>query len=188
VRQRRALALVAAMWRARDEVARRRDSAPGRVLPDTAIVAAALAMPASAEELAAVKGFGGRGARRSMAAWWGAVEEARALPDDALPASSLSAEGPPPARAWPDRDPAAAARLAAARAAMADVAAAHDLPVENLLSPDTLRRLCWTPPAVVDVDAVAAAFTAAGARPWQVGLTAAPVAQALVAGASAAST
>jgi ribonuclease D len=43
VRKRRQLAVVRALWERRDEVAQRRDIAPGRVLPDTAIVGAALA-------------------------------------------------------------------------------------------------------------------------------------------------
>ncbi len=181
VRPRRSLAVVEAMWWARDDVARRRDSAPGRVLPDTAIIEAALAMPSSADELAAVKGFAGRGARRSLPQWWAAVHKGRTLPDDELPLPSLPSDGPPPARAWPDRDPAAAARLAAARATMGALAAEHDLPVENLLSPDTLRRLCWTPPDPPDEAAVATFFAAAGARRWQVELAAAPVAEALAA-------
>jgi ribonuclease D len=41
--------------------------------------------------------------------------------------------------------------------------------VENLLQPDLLRRLCWTPPAD---GGVADAMRAGGARPWQVELLA----------------
>ncbi|WP_448629307.1 hypothetical protein [Cellulomonas soli] len=54
-------------------------------------------------------------------------------------------DAPPPPRAWADRDPAAAARLAAAREAVAALSAEHTVPVENLLQPDLLRRLCWSP-------------------------------------------
>jgi ribonuclease D len=45
------------------------------------------------------------------------------------------------------------------------------VPVENLLSPDLVRRLMWTPPEPRDADAVAAALRAGGAREWQVELT-----------------
>ena len=76
--------------------------------------------------------------------------------------------GPPPPRAWADKDPAAAARLSAARAAVSALAESLNMPQENLITPDTVRRVCWEPPAVVDAESVAAALAGHGARPWQV--------------------
>ena len=77
--------------------------------------------------------------------------------------------------------PAAAARLAAARGAVTALAEENRLPVENLLSPDALRRLSWDPPrprgGQSDEQAVAQALADYGARPWQIELTAGPVAQ-----------
>jgi ribonuclease D len=61
------------------------------------------------------------------------------------------------------------------------LAEARNLPVENLLSPDALRRLSWDPPRPADPDTVALALAGYGARPWQIELTAAPVAEALTA-------
>ncbi|MBX9244888.1 ribonuclease D, partial [Actinotalea ferrariae] len=86
---------------------------------------------------------------------------------------------PPPPRAWPDRDPAAAARLAAARAVVTALAEEHQVPVENLLQPDLLRRLCWTPPGP-DEASVEQFLADGGARPWQVGLVTAPLSAAFV--------
>jgi ribonuclease D len=60
-----------------------------------------------------------------------------------------------------------------------ELAEQHDLPQENLLSPDAVRRLAWDPPDRVTPETVAAALTASGARPWQVGLTARALAEAL---------
>ncbi|MFP8964619.1 ribonuclease D, partial [Streptomyces nanhaiensis] len=80
--------------------------------------------------------------------------------------------GPPPPRAWADKDPVAAARLAAARAAVTARAEELNLPQENLLSPDTVRRLCWEPPGEASEAAVARALGALGARRWQVEQTA----------------
>jgi len=80
---------------------------------------------------------------------------------------------------WPDRDPAAAARLARAREAVGLVAAEHALPVENLLSPDAVRRLCWSPPEPADEAAVRSFLVERGARSWQVDLTAPALAGAL---------
>ncbi|HEY9410049.1 MAG TPA: HRDC domain-containing protein [Jiangellaceae bacterium] len=178
VRDRRKLATVRSLWYARDELARRRDISPGRVLPDAAIVEAALALPSTRDALAEMPVFRGRSQRRETSRWFGAIDEARNLPDVELPTLTARYDGPPPARAWASREPEAAARLAAARAAVAEVAEAHTLPVENLLAPETLRRVAWTPPEVADEESVADAFRARGAREWQIRLTAGPVAAA----------
>jgi ribonuclease D len=172
VRNRRGLAAVRQLWLARDEIARERDLSPGRVLPDAAIVEAAVSLPATSTALSALSGFSGRGARRYLRQWAAAVAEARALVDADLPPQNLPSDGPPPARVWGDRDPAAAARLAACRAGVTAIAAASTLPVENLLSPDTVRRLAWTPPEPLTEAEVTDALRAYGARPWQIGLTA----------------
>ena len=47
------------------------------------------------------------------------------------------------------------------------------MPVENLLTPDHLRRLAWRPPSVIDLDTVTAALRELGAREWQIQQTAA---------------
>lgn len=185
LRQRRQLATVRSLWEARDALARRMDVSPGRVLPDAAIVEAAAAQPPSAEALGALPGFSGRGQRRRIATWWKAVDAARQLPDAALPPPAPRADGPPPARAWRDRDPDAAARLDACRGALRDVADQHGLPVENLLSPDAVRRLAWQPPDPLDAGVVARFLTERGARVWQVELTAALLADALAAAIAA---
>ena len=169
IRRPRQLAVVRSLWYRRDEIARRRDISPGRILPDSAIVgAAAAAVGPEPALLSTLPTFHGRGARRHLADWQAAVDEALALPDAALPPTSLPSDGPPPPRSWADRDPDAAARLAAARAGLADLAAAHHIPVENLVAPDLVRRLAWTPPPVADSDGVSTALRAGGARPWQV--------------------
>jgi ribonuclease D len=87
--------------------------------------------------------------------------------------------GPPPAKAWADKDPVAAARLAAARSAVEAIAEQHRLPVENLLAPDAVRRLCWEPPLDIDADGVASALREYAAREWQIGLTAAALTDAI---------
>jgi ribonuclease D len=180
IRSPRGLAVVRALWTARDEDARRRDISPGRVLPDAAILAAATAQPRTLEDLVALKPFAGKGTRRRAAQWFTAVEQALSLPDSALPPlRGTGPAGPPPPRAWADRDPAAAARLAAARALVTRLSEELSVPAENLLQPDLLRRTCWTPPRTLTVEAVEAALVAGGARRWQVELIAAPLTQAL---------
>ncbi|MFH0250392.1 HRDC domain-containing protein [Streptomyces fenghuangensis] len=172
VRRRRQMAAVRELWTARDQVARRRDVSPGKVLTDAAVVEAALAMPATVQALAALPGFGHRMGRRQLEQWLAAVQRARALPESELPQPALTPAGPPPPRAWADKDPVAAARLAAARAAVTARAEELNLPQENLLAPDTVRRLCWEPPGEASEPAVAQALRDLGARQWQVEQTA----------------
>jgi ribonuclease D len=180
VRKRRQLAVVRSLWERRDEVARRRDIAPGRVVPDSAIVAAALAQPRTEDDLVALPVWGGRSMRRQTGQWLPAIIAALELPDGELPDPKTPHEGPPPARSWPDREPLAAARLSACRASVGEVADRIGMPVENLLAPDTVRRLCWSPPAdPPDLDAVAEFLRGHGARGWQVQLTAAALADAI---------
>jgi ribonuclease D len=166
VRGARSLARVRAVWNARDRVAARRDSAPGRVLPDTAIIAAAEADPATERDLLGLPGFGGRSVRRLAPVWLDALAEARGLSDRDLP-QTPAADGPPPPHRWAERDPVAAARLARCREVVTRLAAAHTLPPENLVSPDSVRRLAWTPPEKLDPETVDEALAGTGVRTWQ---------------------
>ena len=178
IRKARPLATVRALWEARDKLAAERDIAPGRVLPDAAIVDAAVTAPSSAQELAAMPVFRGRSQRRLTNYWYTAIAGAAALDVSELPLPSAPTDGPPAVARWNDRDPDAAARLAAARAALAEVCEQWTVPVENLLQPDLLRRLCWSPPADGDV---AGALHKGGAREWQIELLATRLEAALAA-------
>jgi ribonuclease D len=116
LRQPRQLAAVRALWEARDSRARARDIAPGRVLPDKSIVAAAQAAPADRNALLALPVYSGPRMRRSVDVWWRALAEAAALPDSRLPRMAPAAgDGPPHPSRWADRDPVAAGRLARGR-------------------------------------------------------------------------
>jgi ribonuclease D len=172
LRRPRQLATVREMWLARDEIARSRDIAPGRILPDRAIVDAAAKQPESVADLTKLPVFAGRANRAIATTWFAALQHAAALAEDELPPAHLRTGEPPPTRVWADREPAAAGRFGLARPAMLALAAELRLPVENLLSPDLVRRLCWSPPAEHDRARVGAWLTEHGARPWQVQLTA----------------
>jgi len=178
VRGRRGLAVARALWTAREEYAREQDVSPGRLVPDRALVAAVLADPASKQELSKVKEFTGRASRSQLDRWWAAIEAGRA--ETALPPERVPGDSMPPPRAWADRNPAADARLKAARPEVERVAEELGMPTENLLTPDSLRRLAWTPPEPLDVAAVSAALAGLGARPWQIERTAQVITDAFV--------
>lgn len=170
VRDPRTLAAVRELWTARDQVARRRDIAPGRILPDSAIIQAATVNPDSVEKLTALPVFGGPKQRRSAQMWLEALARARVTTD--LPSTSEPSNGPPPASRWARRKPEAAARLDAARSGLTELAQRISVPAENLLSPDTVRRLCWDWEGVDDTAAAVDGFLReSSARQWQRELT-----------------
>jgi ribonuclease D len=171
LRSRRQLGMLRALWQARDDMARRRDVAPGRVLPDSAMVSAVQADPRNEGALLELPVFRGRANRKLVAHWFGAIVRGRELPESELPLHSRSGDGPPPVNRWADRDPAAATRLQAARAGLAELSEKHSVPVENILSPDLVRRLMWSPPEPPDAATVADTLRAGGARAWQIELT-----------------
>ncbi len=166
LRDRRHLAAVRQLWLEREDLARRRDVAPGRLIPDSAVVAAAKAMPSTVPQLLATKGFHGRAAQKEAPRWLRCISEARNLTE--LPPLHISTNAPPPPRIWTEKDPDAAARLQTARPRVANRAEKLGMPVENLLTPDYLRRIAWRPPEEISLDTVSAALADLGARPWQV--------------------
>lgn len=170
LRDRRQLAAVRALWTEREALAANRDVAPGRLIPDAALIAAAKAMPATVPQLLKTPGFHGRAAAKEAPRWLRCLQEARY--DDDLPPLHIPTSAPPPARTWADKDENAARRLNTAKPRIARRAEELDMPVENLLTPDTLRRVSWRPPADLGPESIAQALASLGARPWQVRQTA----------------
>ena len=178
IRNREGLAAVRELWTARDRIARSRDIAPGRILPDSAIIAAAAAYPATVEELLALPVFGGQKQRRTAGVWLDALAAARSSDDPPDTAEQLA--GPPPAVRWAKRKPEAAARLEAARSALAEVSRKVTVPTENLVSPELVRRLCWEWTPTGEADAAVDGFLREGAaRSWQRSLVVPALARAL---------
>ncbi len=178
IRSTRNLAVARELWNARDDYAREIDTAPGRLVPDTALVAAARTLPESKRALAALKEFTGRASRSQLDRWWAAI--GAGLESDDLPALRHSTDTLPPARAWAEKNVEADRRLKAARAAMSAISDEKAIPLENLLTPELLRRLAWSPPEPVETHTIAASLESLGARPWQIDATAQSIAEAFV--------
>lgn len=179
VRGRKALAVARELWIAREEFAREEDVAPGRLVPDRALVAAVIANPASKSALGALKEFTGRASRSQLDRWWAAIEAGRAVTELPLERSTGGDTLPPP-RAWVDRNPEADARLKAARPVVEHRAEELHMPTENLLTPELLRRVAWSPPQPLTAASVGEALAALGARSWQIAQTAQVIADAFV--------
>jgi ribonuclease D len=174
----RNLAVARELWQARDDYARETDIAPGRLVPDTALVAAARVLPATKRDLVALKEFTGRASRSQIDRWWDAIQDGLASTDP--PLLRPRGESIPPPRAWSDKNPEADKRLKNARAAVIARSEELDIPVENVLTPELLRRLSWNPPATLDLDSIRATLAELGARAWQLDATAQPILDAFV--------
>lgn len=164
----RHLAVARELWLARDAFARDIDMGPGRVVPDRALVAAAAALPASRGALAGLSAFTGRYSRKELDRWWAAIERGRATDD--LPPMRLRGNGLSTPRNWKDKHPEAYARFVCVRASLAELSDELTIPVENLILPETIRRICFTPPDDISVDSIASWLREVGAREWQVDL------------------
>ncbi|HET6665880.1 MAG TPA: HRDC domain-containing protein [Intrasporangium sp.] len=181
IRARRGTAIVRELWLWRDALAQERDVSPGRVLPDAAIAEIAMShqrteraprtLTSSDPRLA-------RSIRRHVEALIDVLSHALALPEDELPPLALPSLGPPPPRTWAERDPVAAARLARARELLGGLSEELAIPVENVLTPDLLRRYLWEAPAAPTTAEVAQALAEMGARSWQTTLAAPLIARA----------
>lgn len=165
----RNLAVARELWLARDALAQETDTAPGRLVPDASLVAVARVLPESKRDLAAIKEFTGRASRTQLDRWWAAIQEGQSTTD--LPVLRAPGETIPPPRVWPDKNPEADRRLKLARAAVTEISTELSIPVENLLTPELLRRLAWTPPEPLTLEAVQAALEESGARGWQIDAT-----------------
>ncbi|WP_435300199.1 HRDC domain-containing protein [Timonella sp. A28] len=178
LKNKRELAIARELWVARDRLARHRDVSPSRVLPDRAIIAAAKAKPKTIGELSHLHAFGGPSNRRRAAQWQKAIDNALSLPADELPELRLPKKDAPPApKVWAERDPQAARRLEKAKLYYEQLSSELSIPIENLLTPDTLRKVCWQPPRIVTASHIGDHLVSLGARPWQVELAATQLAR-----------
>jgi ribonuclease D len=178
IRQARNLAVARELWTARDDYAREIDTAPGRLVPDGSLVAAARALPATKRDLAAIKEFTGRASRSQLDRWFDAIQ--RGMTTEDLPQVRPQTDTLPPPRVWAEKNPDADGRFKRARADVTATATELDIPLENLLTPEYLRRVAWSPPDPISTETVGEALRALGARPWQIDAIAQVIAEAFV--------
>lgn len=159
------LAVVREIWLHRNAIAQERDIAPGRLLPDAAIVALALGSAATAREIAQLPELANRSARRHTELWVEVLRNARALPESQWPQLRVKAEGPPAPRNWAQKNPAAYANLESVRTQLAKISEEMNIAVEHLISPDVMRRIVWEQPT--NISEIEKMFDDFLVRPWQ---------------------
>lgn len=164
IKDKRRQQIAAGLYAARDEIARSKDIAPGRLIPDRSIMAAVNQLPASKKDLAANKEFQGRASRSLLSEWWEAIASSTSIEISEV---EVDPNHIPNHRSWEKRFPEAYARLQSVRPMIAERATDLSLAPEILLSPDTLRRICFEPEADVTKQ-----LAELGARPWQIELVA----------------
>ena len=165
VRQPRQLTALRNLWAQRESLAEAKDIAPKRLLSDSALISAARAMPKTVPALQSIPGFQAKLIRRESVRWIRAIQEAAADPE---PEQVSPAHGtPPPAKAWEYRRPLAAQALGEAKQALREKAEQLELPAENLLTPEILRRLIWEHGPLPEPE-LRAALHEYGARDWQI--------------------
>jgi len=174
VKKREQLAIVRALWTVRNEIAQEVDISQGRLLSDSAIVE--LAMVAHAKPIKTKKDLEralrplGLRARwlENTATWISAISEAITLPEDQWPKARSDSDSLPPIKIWRERFPEKFAPLTHARARLSEKASELAIPLENMITPEFVRRVCWIAPK----GAVAQALTTLGARSWQIEIAA----------------
>ena len=178
VKDQQKLAAARELWSAREELAEKLDVSPGRLVPDSSLVALADSGITSKPQMATLRTFIGRASRTYLDIWWDAYNKGRQSTD--LPPSRVAASGIPNHRSWPNRFPEADARLKILKQVVTDIASELELPVENLLQPDLLRNVAWLPG-----EDIASQLSDLGARLWQIEAVAKPLSDALAAQPSA---
>jgi ribonuclease D len=186
IKRRDQLAVIKSLWIARDAVAAKHDIAAGKLLNDSAIVELAIAVPTNKKEFEKCLRPLGLRARwlENLALWLDSIATAVALPEDQWPAMRTNADTLPPIKLWRDKFPEKFAPLSHARAALELISQENQIPVENLITPEHVRRICWKPPigatSTLSVSEVEKALTELGARQWQIDLVAPALAAALL--------
>jgi ribonuclease D len=186
IKRRDQLAVIKSLWIARDEIASKQDIAAGKLLNDSAIVELAIAVPTTKKEFEKCLRPLGLRARwmENLQLWLDSIASAVALPEDQWPSMRTNADTLPPIKLWRDKFPEKFAPLSHARAAIELIAEENQIPVENLITPEHVRRVCWKPPvgatSTLSVSLVESALSELGARQWQIDLVAPSLAAALL--------
>ena len=173
IKKRRQLAVVKSLWESRISLAAELDIAPGRLLSDTAISAIALSIgddtkiesKKALEKILRPIGLRPRWLEHHIR-WISSIATAQNLAEEELPPVRGESDALPPVKVWREKYPLRYAALTHAKENLLLRSQELALPLENLISPEYVRRICWSNPTC----SVDAALSTLGARRWQIGI------------------
>ena len=173
IKKRRQLAVVKSLWESRISLAAELDIAPGRLLSDTAISAIALSIgddtkiesKKALEKILRPIGLRPRWLEHHIR-WISSIATAQNLAEEELPPVRGESDALPPVKVWREKYPLRYAALTHAKENLLLRSQELALPLENLISPEYVRRICWSNPT----GSVDAALSTLGARHWQIGI------------------
>lgn len=171
VRDRLTMTIVRDLWISRDELARELDLAAGRVLGDEAIVELAVKRPDNLETVAKVIGWRTRLDSPPFNRWLAVLTQSLKTPIEEQPEFRVASQSMPPIKIWKEKNPLGYARLTHVRAGLLALSQELQIPSENLITPEFVKRICWqTPPDSSSEyeNFVQDELIKSGARPWQV--------------------
>ena len=188
IKKRQQLAVLRELWIARDTLAIELDVSPGRLLTDMAISTLAIASETlpltNKKQLEKVLRPIGLRSKwlESAPLWISTIEQALALSEDQWPLMRTKSDALPPIKLWRERFPEKFIPLSHARHLLALAAEENHMPLENLLTPEFMRRICWNYGGELAGEGnISNDLAQMGARPWQIEVTAPLLAQALLA-------
>jgi len=182
VRDRLTMTIIKDLWLDRDQLAQELDIAPGRILNDEAIIEIATKKPSTIEAITKVIGWRSKIQSPPYDRWLAQLNLSLATPVEQQVELRIQSNNLPPIKVWKERNPLGYARLSHARAGIAALALELDLPIENLITPELVRKLCWELPRNKESDYeiyVAEQLKLMGARDWQISQVTPVIAQAL---------
>jgi len=169
LKDQRQLTIVKHLWEVRENLAKDKDVAPGRLIPDGSIIAAVRANPKSRSELSSLRSFTGRASRTYIDDWWNAIQKGQTTLD--LVELRPKSTGIPNHRNWPSKFPEANARFLWIKKLLVELSVEIQIPVENIVSPDTVKAICFEPPQL-ELLSITDYLLAKGVRHWQCELVA----------------
>lgn len=154
------------LWFERDKLAQKKDIDSKALLSDAALVEAAQKMPRNVPAIMAIPGFRTRLLKREGPRWVRAIVSA-SRGEDPVP-YTIPATAPPPLKAWETKRPISLEILSEVRKIVQRESERLNIPAQNIISADCIRRLCWDPPEPYSQEALLEALRSHDVRPWQI--------------------
>jgi ribonuclease D len=131
----------------------------------------AIKRPDNLEEVAKVIGWRTRLEAPPFGRWLKVLTTSLKTPITEQVELRVASQSMPPIKIWKEKNPLGYARLTHARAALIELSKQLQIPTENLVTPDYVKRICWQDPPtnVSEYESfVEGELTRLGARSWQV--------------------